>query len=392
MTVSIINVRSDDSVLFRDIDGAFRTTMVLDLQQDFDADGIHQLLLEAQIRETETDDWRSSAALGPATRQVRFMDVEVGTEYDFRVRHIYGNGTIGGWTDSWQQYDDDGVPTTLVTSHVVQGNLQLPPDPTALSFTTTISGGLLVAVDAAFYPQDLFGYELRYGVVGETDWDAMTSIATARQRPFETAAIPSGDYTFAVKLLNYASNPTEDPLAVPPTPKRWNYSANAFFATYTVIDSRPLVVLIDGATAPTTVSGTVATLTNWTSSAQTDNATILGIVHDPVTGTITFPISVDAPWFARIEIQVNFDLTVGGSPANDTDVGIFVRGSTLGDIFASGNYIVDKNKQNFLSVTAFLNIFVPSGEVISIGVGTAGNSGSVGYGPSSFKLEVAAFY
>jgi len=392
MTVSITNVRSDNSVLYRGIDGVFVTAMVLDIQQEFDPNGIHQLLLEAQIRETGTDDWRSSAALGPATGRVRFNDVEVGTEYDFRVRHIYSNETIGLWTDSWQQYNEDGTTGALVTSHMIQGNLQLPPDPTALSFSTTVAGNLLVSTDAPYYPQDLFGFELRVGDVGETDWDLMTPVAISLQRPFETSAIPSGDYTFAVKLLNYASDPHEDLLAVPPTPKLANYSENAFFADYTMVDSRPLVVMMDGVTAPTTISGTVATLTNWTTSGQSENATTLGLTNDPVAGTITFPVASDGPWFSRIEIQVNFDLTVAGSPANDTSVAIFVRGSTLGDVFTSSNYIVDKNKQTTLSITGFCNLFIPSGEVISLGVGTDGTSGSVGYDNSSFKLEVVPFY
>ena len=228
MTFRVSSVRSDETVCFRGIDGSFRVNILVSFEMFEDPNLTYQLGFEGQIRETGSGIWRSSALLGPATTEMRFWDVEVGTEYDLRFRFLYSNGTIGDWVSSWTDYDDDGNPIQVNTSHVVQGNTQLPPD--LATFTVVQKTGsetLEFKWSWNWKPLDLVGVELRYG--STQDWATMTYLGDALGDSFTTGRMPAGDWEFAARPISYAVDPSDA------NRKKGNYSANPSYQSLTVV-------------------------------------------------------------------------------------------------------------------------------------------------------------
>lgn len=379
MSITIGQVRSNQDVLFRDIDGRFRTSLVVTLVNEQDSNSIYLVGIEAKVKESDTDQWTGSLLSGPSATEVRFPDVEVGTEYNIRVKGVYSNGTIGAWSESW------GSP--VESSHMIQGNLQLPPDPTALNIVTTIADVLAMAIDLPFIPPDLAGYEIRFSLGSTTDWDAMTRLGIFRSSHMETSFFPRGHYTFAAKSLSAANDPHEDAFAVPPTPKSFNHSANAIFTEYDVVDARPINCILSDGTTPTSIDGTVTTIANYDVGLLTRHATDLGMTFDLVTGIITIPATASDE-LVKLIGQVNLDISVSGSPANDTDIGLFIRTGS-GDQYIGGNYIVDKNKQATLPLLGMdFEIIVAAGDTVALGISTVGGgSGNVGIISSFLALD-----
>ncbi len=219
--IQILSVRSDERVMYRDIDGCFRANISVDVFST--ASQNVPLYIESQFKEVEGDVWRANVLYPPSTQTIRFKDVEVGTAYNLRVRTVYADGNSDDWSSSWDDAVAQGASAgvqAIVNSHTVAGNLELPPDVATLTVAQTGAGELLFQWTASFFPVDTAGVELRWGA--SADWDTMTYLTREVALEYVTNTIPEGTWYFAAKQVKHAANPT--------VPKLGNYSANAIYA------------------------------------------------------------------------------------------------------------------------------------------------------------------
>lgn len=378
----IQNVRSDDSVMYKDIDGAFRCRMVIAISSlgDADPNGAFRSGLEVQVRETGTSEWRQSTLAGPGALEVSLYDVEVGTEYDFRCRYLYSNGEIMTWVSSWIEYNDDGTVNTTHTSHTVQGNLRLPPDCTALTISQTITGSMLFLPASNWTPMDLLGYEIRY-ILGfdHTDWSTMTPLTLSSSAPFESSALEGGDYTFAVKLLTYARDPSGDNITT--FPKRSNESTNAFFANFSIVDPRPAIVLLRGSTETVAVTATPAIITNYVDSGMSPAAINKGWTFDAAAGTIIAPSA--GTHIVRLSAIVIADPAV----ANNSDLLLYAGRSITGDAIVCSYFVAQSGQTDASTLQAVITFTVQASEVITLKLGATGVGGNLVLLSNSFEIE-----
>ncbi len=230
MPITIQSVRSDDGTMLRSIDGAFIPNILMSLIIEEDSNSLYRIGTEVQIKETTTTVWRSGFLFGGSATSIRIKDIEVGSIYNIRVRHIYSNGVIDPWKEEWSEIDQYGTPTgVMINNHTVQGNLRIPPDLT--TFIVEQPGNDVVTFKWTFNwtPVDLVGVELRYGT--SADWDSMTYLAIENGNFYHTSGFPEGNYWFAARPLTYAVDPADATL------KYHNYSNNPSYQELYIIGS-----------------------------------------------------------------------------------------------------------------------------------------------------------
>ena len=225
--ITIFSVRSDELVMYRGIDGAYKTNIQVDLNVST-SQGI-PIYIESQFKETEGDLWRSNVLYPPSAQSIRIKDVEVGVAYNIRVRTVYADGSSDEWSESWDDAVAQGAsaqPQAIVTSHTVQGNTLLPPDLDDLVVSQDSSGdNVNFSWTYTNRPVGLLGVEIRYG--STQDWATMTPLATVHQGTnFSTTQVPAGDWEFAARPLANAANPA--------TQQEGIYSAVPLYRSFTV--------------------------------------------------------------------------------------------------------------------------------------------------------------
>ena len=280
--LSIYAVRSSDLVLFRDVDGAFKTNITVSLFK-----GVETKVpfgIECQIKENDTLAWRSIPLLPPSAQEFKIWDVEVGTTYNIRCRLLYTDGSNGPWVDSWDDsvaLGTSGAPDAIVNTHKVVGNTFIPRNVDTFTAQRIGNGPIELDWTIAAIPPSIASFELRYGLT--QDWDSMTYLDRVLANRYEIQNLPNGTYYFAIKVDVWAVDVT--------VPKLFNESADPVYAgPITILGGGKLPgCFLGGSVSSFTWNTTDSKLINYTESSQWDWEDQNDI--DPVAGEITVPES-----------------------------------------------------------------------------------------------------
>ena len=132
------------------------------------------------------------------------VGVSDGVEYDVRIRSVSAQNIKSAY---------------LLTTHVVIGKQQRPPDITAtstgLSISTLRSGERRFSFSQTDWPPDVRvggGILIRYSSDLNALWENMTDLRDVfRASPYETPELPGGRYRFAAKLVDSTGNESLNP-------------------------------------------------------------------------------------------------------------------------------------------------------------------------------------
>jgi hypothetical protein len=153
--------------------------------------------IEVQFRQTGDATWRAGPpALGGDT-DVTIPDVADGTQYDFRVRAVNSLSVAGPWVQ--------------LNGYTVLGKLAAPSAPSTFAVGTTADGIRRLSWTHISPPADVRaggGYLIRYFLGSTSSWSAMTPLHAGAlvSSPYETADLPAGTYTFAIKSRDSSGN------------------------------------------------------------------------------------------------------------------------------------------------------------------------------------------
>lgn len=153
--------------------------------------------IEVQFRQSGDATWRAGPpALGGDT-DVTIPDVADGVAYDFRVRAVNSLAVAGPWAQ--------------LNGYVVLGKLAAPSPPSTFAVATTADGIRRLAWTHVSPPADVRaggGYLIRYFLGSTSSWSAMTPLHAGAlvSSPYETADLPAGTYTFAIKSRDSSGN------------------------------------------------------------------------------------------------------------------------------------------------------------------------------------------
>lgn len=193
---AIVNVRSDESVLFRDSDGGLKTRILLELGATENRPLDRVQAIQVQVRPADGGEWENAASIEPTGRSVSVFDVEAGEDYDIRARFRYA--------------DDHGVWGPVVT-HTVVGKTTPPPDvPTA-----RIEAGVLrwTYPDP---PRDFAGFVVRHVAGGRALWGRASRAHDdlLKDTTLDVSALPDGLRTLMIKGVDVAGNESVTPAVV----------------------------------------------------------------------------------------------------------------------------------------------------------------------------------
>lgn len=102
----------------------------------------------------------------------------------------------------------DLTPYTHVVTGAVEGVAVPPPNVNTFLVSRQSDGTRQFTWTLTNPPADLTGYEIRYKLGSETDWDAMTPMHSGAllASPFESNQLAAGTYTFAIKAVDIFGN------------------------------------------------------------------------------------------------------------------------------------------------------------------------------------------
>lgn len=370
MALQIVSMKSDDSIMLRSIDGAFTPAVLVGIYDDSgdsDVNKRYRVAIEAQIKETETDAWRSSVSIGPGSESIRIVDVEVGSSYNFRARYVYSNGHLDAWTDNWPVVDEFGTPTgATINELTITGSLRIPPKVSAINIDQSFTCTVTIDIESTWTPVDLEGYEIRYYLgtraelpVDDDDaWDAMSLLNIVRMAHYETSVLTVGHYTFAAKLRSFAVNPVGDNITT--FPKFVNESEVDVFEEFDVVDGRNALVVLGNALDPEDLSTSIQTVADYQVDFKNQKATDDGVTYNALAGTITVNSDADQVW--RITLAFLFS----GSPTKDKQIEMYFIGDTLGNNLVMSNYC--SNHQDEIGCSVSFTRPIPADETLSMGV------------------------
>lgn len=189
-TPAIDDVRSDESVLSRGLDGTLTPRIVLTVRY-LSNSNIPADKLEVQYRRSDSSSpFISLASLPPGTQVISVAPVEQGVAYDIRIRQSSGLGAVSDWA--------------IVLNHTVVGKTSPPPDPIGLTLV-----GNLLSWSYPTPPPDLLGFEVRQisGTVANWEQGLLLHGGTIGQTSFTVPQL-IGIRTLMAKALDTVGNPS----------------------------------------------------------------------------------------------------------------------------------------------------------------------------------------
>ena len=177
-------IKSDESVLTRDVDGSLTAHIVLTVR--YVSGAVQADWLEVQYRRSDsTSEWTVLPHLHPQATEVTIGPVYEGSTYDVRMRTANGQGAFSAWT--------------VAADHTVVGKSTPPPDPTGLAL---ISGVLSWAYTTTLL--DLAGFKIRRIPGPTATWDQGLNLHDGLHSATNFATLPTmyGQWTFMVKAYD----------------------------------------------------------------------------------------------------------------------------------------------------------------------------------------------
>jgi hypothetical protein len=221
---SILSIRSDESVLVRDVDGALRTR----IQIVCDVPDLKVTVFEHQFRATDSEEWSPSTRTFVSDGEVSVFGVEDGLTYIVRLRSVTFQGQASDWTTT--------------EPHFVIGKTTPPPDVPDLHRE---GDTLIVRYDTGVgvtVPRDFAGFRWKYIQGQNTNWAngfMISDLTLSNQLSLEP--LPVGLVTYMVKAVDVANNE----------------SANAAFLVLNLGDPVLNNIVLQTAHHPTFTLGTI---------------------------------------------------------------------------------------------------------------------------------------
>ena len=293
LPVPIIDqVVSDESVLFRDVDGSFQSRILISLHFN---SGVmaHIAYVEAQYRPASTQaGWAQlRQPVSGTASQVSIQPVQDGALYDIRLRNVSEIGQTSDWV--------------TIQSHLVVGKTSPPPDVALLIFD-----GDLLRWSYPSPPPDLAGFLVKTRPGTDPTWTEGTPIHDALIAETYVPLITDGIVrVFMVKAVDTAGNESATP-------------ASAIYAGGPLVLGNLAQTLDYRALGfpGTTVNGTVVSsdlkadseTVFWTNDEagfwNTDSATFWTGAYK--TMTYTFTVTPDASWLTG-KMRIGLGITAG---------------------------------------------------------------------------------
>ena len=203
LTPAVTVVRSDESVLVRDTDGALKVAIVISILADSTRRVSVLRSIHVTWRPTGTDAAWSSATFQADASEVTLLDVETGRIYDIRLRYLYeqtrpdGKAVAGPWFG----------PLT----HKVIGTSSKPPD---IVFATAENGRLTWRYPDP--PPDFAGFQVKSALGTKATWSNASKAhdVLLSSNSFDFSHLSGGTRTLLVKAQDVAGNQSVNPAIV----------------------------------------------------------------------------------------------------------------------------------------------------------------------------------
>lgn len=192
---TLTEIRSDESVMVRDIDGSYHLRLMVHAALP-SFPGMHAQLQARVKNQNDGTGWITSAPVDASSGVLFFADPHQGDTYDVQVRAVR-EGKASVWS--------------ATTAHTIIGKSSPPPDVAVLSLqqngTATVMRWSQVVVP------DLLGYELRYMSQNQPfSWgQALLLSEVTRGTQVTTAMLPPGRWFVGIKAVDTSSNYSATP-------------------------------------------------------------------------------------------------------------------------------------------------------------------------------------
>lgn len=181
------NVRSDETVLLRGMDGTLQSRICV-VFTSAGGEDLSKCLVQAYYRQEGTEDWLLGGTANATDGTVFISPVEDGRAYDLRLRTVNEKSVASDWT-------------TLGGAHTVVGKTTPPPNIAVL-----LRDDNLATWSYPSPPADFAGFKARWmsGVHAGTEWTfaspAHEGLLTSNS--FDLSLLPVGEITLMVKALD----------------------------------------------------------------------------------------------------------------------------------------------------------------------------------------------
>jgi hypothetical protein len=149
-----------------------------------------------------------ASAIGRENAQAEILGLLDGQNYDFRIRHVNGQGAVSNWVS---------------TSAFIEGRSANPPD--VLTFLVNRQADGTRQFDWTVsepIPADVRvggSFKIKYQTGLSGTWATMNDLLGAENLPpgirmFETNQLAAGDYTFGIKMIDSSGNESENAVVI----------------------------------------------------------------------------------------------------------------------------------------------------------------------------------
>lgn len=189
----IANVRSDETALFRDIDGSLKPRIAVDLERRSNTAALPSHYRIA-VRPFGQDGFDQRPDQPGDANTITIDGVVESEGYDIEIRAV----SVGGIASD----------PAIIFKHIVVGKTTPPPDVTGLILEGT---RLTWIYDSA--PRDLQGFLVRARIGSSVVWDGAQKLhqGVVSQTLFDVSHAPAGTTTLMVKAVDTAGNESVNP-------------------------------------------------------------------------------------------------------------------------------------------------------------------------------------
>lgn len=189
----IRNVRSDETVLLRTVDGSLLVRILIEIEKP-SSFLVAIVGVQARYRVNDPDGeiffWELTPVQDLSQGYIEILPVEELEIYDYQCRFVNNDNTKGPWSD--------------IAQHTVIGKSSLPSN--VSGFAAQQNGDVVTFQWNQVDDRDLQGYEIRFGLVGVAWDDASVLTQVTRGTRVTTASIPPGTWDCLIKAVDTSNN------------------------------------------------------------------------------------------------------------------------------------------------------------------------------------------
>ena len=198
----IVSIRSDESVLRRNVDGSLDIQIGIQIRLPSGTNR-ENLVYQVQYRESaQNGPWAQMPEQTAEVNEIFIFPVDQLTQYDIRVRTVKDRVQVSDWS--------------ITSVHVVQGKTNPPPDITSFSVERDSDGTRVFSWTLDEAPPDIAGYKIRWKLGTDGTWSNSTALHTGLllASPYETNQLAAGQYTVLIKAVDTSDNESENAVAI----------------------------------------------------------------------------------------------------------------------------------------------------------------------------------